>query len=292
MANITKKETGQDAGSIARALADPFPADAIGWKPQTVSGNRCLAVAYIDARDVMDRLDDVMGPAGWQDNYQFLPSGLVLCTLRLHLGDDWIEKSDVGGESEQKDQGDRQKAAVSDALKRAAVKFGIGRYIYRLDHQWVDFDPKTKRIAKPPRLPAWALPGTKERPPVVPPQIEPEHHPAHEAPAQQVAEDVARQTNGRVMDPATPRPMGVTPTAKISKAQLQLIEGLLKRTGVDAARFCQAHKIMTITDLTQAEFAIALGKLESRERRMAEEARQAEEDPDGVAEREAIEAEA
>lgn len=51
----------RDLATIARDLADPFPADAIGWKPQTVSGNRCLAVAYIDARDVMDRLDAVMG---------------------------------------------------------------------------------------------------------------------------------------------------------------------------------------------------------------------------------------
>lgn len=235
MANITKKETGQDAGSIARALADPFPADAIGWKPQTVSGNRCLAVAYIDARDVMDRLDDVMGPAGWQDHYQFLPSGLVLCTLRLHLGDDWIEKSDVGGESEQKDQGDRQKAAVSDALKRAAVKFGIGRYIYRLEHQWVDFDPKTKRIAKPPRLPVWALPGAKERPPVVPPQVEPEPMP-------------------QPMPEAIPARPIQKPPAVIDANQVTALRLFIRTTGADESKFCAHYNILAIEEMPSARF--------------------------------------
>jgi hypothetical protein len=50
-------------------------------------------------------------------------------------------KEDVGGQSEQPDEGDRRKAAFSDALKRAAVKFGIGRYLYRQKPQWVDWDP-------------------------------------------------------------------------------------------------------------------------------------------------------
>src|SRR5690606_5926758 len=67
--------------------------------------------------------------------------------------------------SEQKDQGDRRKAAVSDALKRAAVKFGIGRYLYRLPQQWVDYDPRQRKIINPPPLPPWAIPaGTQQRP--------------------------------------------------------------------------------------------------------------------------------
>jgi len=61
-----------------------------------------------------------------------------MCRLRIKLGDRWISKTDVGSPSEQPDVGDRLKAAFSDALKRAAVKFGIGRYLYRLSAQWVD----------------------------------------------------------------------------------------------------------------------------------------------------------
>src|SRR5262249_50811477 len=51
--------------------------------------------------------------------------------------------------------------AFSDALKRAAVKFGIGRYLYRLPSQWVDYDAHKRQFVKPPTLPAFALPPKK-----------------------------------------------------------------------------------------------------------------------------------
>jgi hypothetical protein len=70
---------------------------------------------------------------------------------------------DVGGPSEQPDGGDRLKAAFSDALKRAAVKFGVGGYLYRLPSQWLDYDSQRRQFLKTPSLPAWALPAKKER---------------------------------------------------------------------------------------------------------------------------------
>jgi len=126
----------------------------------------------VDARVIQDRLDDVLGVAGWQDDYECREDGSVVCRLRLRLGDEWITKVDVGAPSEQPDEGDRRKAAFSDALKRAAVKFGIGRYLYRLPAQWVDYDPQKRTFVRPPQLPAHALPkpaknvagpGTKEK---------------------------------------------------------------------------------------------------------------------------------
>lgn len=155
----------EEVKEIAARLAEPFPPDEIGWKAQTVKGNRALAVAFIDARNVEDRLDKVLGIDGWQDTYQVLPDNSVVCHLRLHIGGNWITKTDVGGESEQPDSGDRIKAAFSDALKRAAVKAGIGRYLYSLPKQWVDYDPTKKQLARTPTLPAWALPtGAATRP--------------------------------------------------------------------------------------------------------------------------------
>jgi hypothetical protein len=82
-----------------------------------------------------------------------LPDGSVVCRLKVRLGNDWITKMDVGAPSEQPDEGDRRKAAFSDALKRAAVKFGIGRYLYRLKDLWVDYDPQRRAFARPPMLP-------------------------------------------------------------------------------------------------------------------------------------------
>jgi hypothetical protein len=139
-------------------LAEPFDPREVRFKPAVVSGNRAMAIAYVDARVIQDRLDDVLGVAGWQDEYDCLPDGGVVCRLRLRLGDQWITKMDVGSPSEQPDEGDRRKASFSDALKRAAVKFGIGRYLYRLPSQWVDYDPQKRQFARTPKLPPSALP--------------------------------------------------------------------------------------------------------------------------------------
>ena len=158
--------------AIQDALSDPFEPKEVKFKPQMVKNNRAMAMAYIDARLIQDRLDEVLGVANWQDTYQFLPDGSVVCRLRLKLGDHWITKTDVGSPSEQPDSGDRVKAAVSDALKRAAVKFGIGRYLYRLPAQWVDYDPAKKQLVQLPQLPAFALPR-KSRPTQPPKQAQP-----------------------------------------------------------------------------------------------------------------------
>lgn len=139
---------------VAAALAAHFDPAEVKWKPQTVSGSRALVIGYVDARVIMDRLDEVVGVGGWQDRYERLPDGAVVCRLRVLMGGRWITKEDVGGQSEQPDEGDRTKAAFSDALKRAAVKFGVGRYLYRLKNQWMDYDPQKRQIVGTPRLPA------------------------------------------------------------------------------------------------------------------------------------------
>jgi hypothetical protein len=143
---------------IGRRLAEPFQADEVKWKPQVVKGDRAMAIAYIDARVVQDRLDQVLGFENWEDEYHSLDQGSVMCKLRVRIGSDWIEKVDVGSPSEQPDEGDRVKAAFSDALKRAAVKFGLGRYLYRLPSQWCDYDPVKKQFKRLPGLPDWAKP--------------------------------------------------------------------------------------------------------------------------------------
>ena len=145
--------------AVQAALAEYFDPDEVRWKPQSVKGNRALAIAYIDARLVQDRLDSVVGVSGWRTAYRPADGGSVECQLSLRLSGEWITRADVGSPSEQPDDGDRLKAAYSDSLKRAAVAFGIGRYLYRLPHQWVDYDPMTKKFVRTPSLPEWAKPG-------------------------------------------------------------------------------------------------------------------------------------
>jgi hypothetical protein len=175
-----------DLQAIAAALAAPFDPSEVKFKPQAVSGNRALALPYVDARVIQDRLDDVLGVLGWCDSYECLPDGAVVCRLRIRVGGEWITKEDVGGQSEQPDEGDRRKASFSDALKRAAVKFGLGRYLYRQKPQWCDYDPQKRQFVKPPALPVFGHPPRAAQaatpPPPPPPKEKPTPPPAQPLP--------------------------------------------------------------------------------------------------------------
>lgn len=122
--------------SVFQQLAAPFSPDAVSWRAQSVTrdGNKAMALAYIDARDVMERLDSVVGPANWQDTYAETPKGRLICTLSLRIDGEWISKSDGAGDTDV--EGD--KGAISDSLKRAAVKWGIGRYLYDVKSPWAE----------------------------------------------------------------------------------------------------------------------------------------------------------
>ena len=139
--------------NIWEELAKPFDPSEVELKVQatTQDRKRGMVVAYVDARTVMDRLDAVLGPGNWRDSYYVSTDKEVdgkrivevVCILGIRLpdgfdledGSEWIEKQDVG-------EGDTLKAATSDALKRAAVKFGVGRYLYKLPKVWADLDER------------------------------------------------------------------------------------------------------------------------------------------------------
>lgn len=97
------------------------------WKVQTAKSWGCECVAYIDARDVMDILDEVVGPENWQDSFREI-GGKMYCSLSIKIDGEWISKEDIGTPSNM----DADKGEASDAFKRAAVKWGIGRFLYDL----------------------------------------------------------------------------------------------------------------------------------------------------------------
>jgi hypothetical protein len=75
-------------------------------------------------------LDQVAGPENWNADYRPWGNGMR-CDLTIVLPDgSSVTKWDVGGFSSMQDDGDNEKAGLSDALKRAAVLFGIGRELY------------------------------------------------------------------------------------------------------------------------------------------------------------------
>lgn len=120
------------------ALKATFSPDQVHWRVGATMKDKSkgIALAYIDARDVMERLDAVCGPDGWQDSYTETAKGRIICALQIKIGGEWIVKSDGAGDTDV--EGD--KGAMSDAFKRAAVKWGIGRYLYDIDSPWVPIE--------------------------------------------------------------------------------------------------------------------------------------------------------
>lgn len=118
-------------------LHKPFPANEIEWRVGSTSNDKSkgLALAYLTARHIMERLDDVCGPANWSDRYEFHGTRTV-CYLSIRIGDEWVTKADGAGDSDV----EAEKGAISDALKRAAVKWGIGRYLYSMENIWVQIE--------------------------------------------------------------------------------------------------------------------------------------------------------
>jgi hypothetical protein len=106
---------------VEMALKRPFPVHKIKWRP----GGGGKELCYIDARDVMDRLDQVFGIDGWQTNYEFMGDRMI-CNLSVRFDIEWITKSDGSDDTNV----ESEKGGISGALKRAAVLLGIGRYLY------------------------------------------------------------------------------------------------------------------------------------------------------------------
>lgn len=141
-----------DERKLLAALAAPFAPDAIRWRvgPMTKDKKRGMALAYIDARDVMDRLDEVLG-INWACRYTPMNDGSMCCEIGVRINDGDIvwrgggapptgDLSKGGNAAEM-----AVKGGYSDAFKRAAVLWGIGRYLYDLDAPWVELDER-KRI--------------------------------------------------------------------------------------------------------------------------------------------------
>ena len=113
--------------AIFSALAGPFGAGEVKQR----EGSKGLLLDYVTSRTVMNRLDDVIGPPNWWDRYEARENSVV-CYLTVRLPDGQeLTKSDAGGYAGMSDAGDDDKSGYADAFKRAAVKFGVGRYLYR-----------------------------------------------------------------------------------------------------------------------------------------------------------------
>jgi hypothetical protein len=121
---------------------------------------------YADPRAYSDRLNDLFTPAGWSRKYSVQTSApvqrakrgpaakiLVTCEATITCvgtnsgtGEEWLDKENAFT------------GAEAQAFKRALSCFGLGRYLYDIDGEWVKLDQHGYPI-KIPRLPRWATPN-------------------------------------------------------------------------------------------------------------------------------------
>ena len=141
-------------------LKNPFPKNLIKWRvgATTKDKTKGIALPYIDARDVAKRLDDIMGVDAWQKKLTRAEGGWI-CSIGLKVAGEWVWKEDAAGDT----RIDPIKGGASDAFKRAGAAWGIGRYLYYLQPQWVPIK-KDKYdnyvLESTPGLPDWARSAT------------------------------------------------------------------------------------------------------------------------------------
>ena len=147
--------------TLFERLRMPFPEHKVSWRVGSTNAKKLgvkpweatkgSALAYIDARDVMKRLDDVVGPHNWQCRYPLADSGLLICEVGIHFKENgWIWKANGAGDT----QVEAEKGKCSDAFKRAAVLWGVGQYLYSLPFAWCDLENGKLKFNPP--LPVWA----------------------------------------------------------------------------------------------------------------------------------------
>lgn len=142
--------------TLQQKLECPFSPSSVSWRigRKTQDKSKAQLLAYIDARDVMERLDRAIGFSNWQCRYNLAENGLLICEIGLRIDGEWVWRANGAGDT----QVEAEKGKCSDAFKRAAVLWGIGRYLYGLDSPWVAIDQYGK-WAQDPKLPGWATPS-------------------------------------------------------------------------------------------------------------------------------------
>ena len=136
----------KDPRQIQAELAMPFAPEDLEWRLQRTfeyqGETKGIAVPYVTNRAIMGRLDDVVGPENWYNDFKPWHGAngkeAQLCGIAIHYeGRGFLTKWDGAEDSDI----EPIKGGLSDSMKRAAVQWGIGgRVLYSMDTVWVDIE--------------------------------------------------------------------------------------------------------------------------------------------------------
>ena len=154
-----------DDKEILKALQQPFELDELEWRVGSTNAEKTkgIALVYLTSRAIQKRLDDVFGVFGWRNEFKEWKGKEQICGISVLFNGEWITKWD--GASDTNTEG--TKGGLSGAMKRAAVQWGIGRYLYDIPNEWVRIKQagKSYKLDEIPKLPEWALPKFEKQNP-------------------------------------------------------------------------------------------------------------------------------
>lgn len=134
----------KDIAQIIEQLKAPFPFKDVSARIQYTNNDKTqgFAVFYIDSRAIQSRLDSVVGPFNWHNEYMLWQDKSQLCGISIYdeTRNIWVTKYD-GAENSSIEP---IKGGLSDSMKRAAVMWGLGRYLYDVDGVWVGIEKRGK----------------------------------------------------------------------------------------------------------------------------------------------------
>jgi hypothetical protein len=250
-------------------LSDNFPETDIEWRigQSGVYGETdkiwATAFAYLTARAVQQKLDDVCGPWGWRNEFVEWRDQAQVCGISIwnQQRKEWITKWDGADET----GFESTKGGLSNSMKRAATQWGIGRYLYNLDRTYVKTSPtriegwnyqapkkdKEGNIKVPkfywetPELPDWALPEEEKE------QREKER----EARKKQVAKNKKAKEEEEKKKKKKPIPGASKLPAKkfITKDQVIVLSDMIKECKIDTVEFLKYYSNLFKVEMKKLE---------------------------------------
>jgi hypothetical protein len=119
-------------------LTAPILPNEVEWRIQSqTSTGKLIVVPYINNRCVMTRFDAAFGADNWTSEFREIANGF-LCRLTVSINDRQVYREDGAS----KTNIEPEKGGISDAMKRAAVQFGLGRCLYDYPRVFIECEGK------------------------------------------------------------------------------------------------------------------------------------------------------
>lgn len=220
-----------------KKLTDFFSAGDIEFRVGTANQTKTkgIALPYVTSRAIQNRLDEVCGPENWKNEFAEWKDNHQLCGISIRINNEWITKWD--GADDTNFEG--TKGGLSSAMKRAAVQWGIGRYLYEVPVIWTDIVPLGKngyKFKNTPMLPEEFLPLNDAG----------------------ISNAPVATSDENALDDIIPK------NQKISAKEKKKVEELIERFELDLSKILAWARIDKLEDMTTEAFNMYISMLDKK----------------------------